>query len=70
MPSLAEVTDPLAAKETSYINVSGSEVAVYRPALALVPAVVEPLSVLPLSVLPLSVLPPPESGVGLTAPPS
>ena len=68
LPSLAEVTDPLAAKETSYINVSASEVAVYRPALALVPAVVEPPSVLPPSVLPPSVLPPPESGVGLTAP--
>jgi hypothetical protein len=69
-PSLEEVTDPLAAKETSYIYVSASEVAVYLPALALVPAVVEPPSVLPPSVLPPSVLPPPESGVGLTAPPS
>ena len=66
-PSLAEVTDPLVAKATSYINVSASAVAVYRPAFALVPSVVEPPSVEPPSVEP------PSSvgvvGVGLTAPP-
>ena len=58
LPSCAEVTDPLAANVTSYKYVSASAVAVYRPALALIPAVEEPL--------PPELEPPPLSGVGLT----